>query len=436
MATNQLNPGTIYTNVAPNNVVTSTNLDDMVGKGGLLNGAVINQTGIARPTADADTVLLGDSTQPDTAVPLKVTLPNLAPEKVRTQTQVYAKASGSANPATVYTITLSPVSTAYNPGMVVRFRADQPCAAGAQINVNAIGAVNLLKYGGTSLNQSDIIAGQVVDCIYDDVTTAFQIISPIASTAVAAIQAASRNLIVTNDAGTPGTKMDITADAVMLLDTSNNSYLARSVSLVINIAASGANGLDTGSPANSTWYYLWVIYNSSTNTVAGLISTNNTSPTMPSGYAFKALVGAIYRNSGTNFSWSYQEDRTVWLAETLLFTGRVAAAANAWELYSSGTNSGGTGSPVNLNAVVPPIAIRMTGFFGSPTGLSAMMQVSADANGVGAQMVNNSATSGGPYIGYATGTNYNIPLRTAQTFYWHCVDTAARNRLSVTGYAI
>lgn len=108
-----------------------------------------------------------------------------------------------------------------------------------------------------------------------------------------------KNLIITNNTATPNSQVDIDADEIVLKDSDGRAYLASAVNLTVNIAASGANGLDTGSEAISTWYYLWVIYDGTT--VAGLLSTSSTAPTLPSGYTYKALMGAIYNDGSSNF---------------------------------------------------------------------------------------------------------------------------------------
>lgn len=91
--------------------------------------------------------------------------------------------------------------------------------------------------------------------------------------------------------------VDVDADSIVLADSSNVKYEATSVNLTLDITASGANGLDTGSEAN-VWYYIWVIYNGTT--VAGLLSASSTlgTITLPSGYTYGALVGAVKNTSG------------------------------------------------------------------------------------------------------------------------------------------
>lgn len=119
------------------------------------------------------------------------------------------------------------------------------------------------------------------------------------------IRDVSRGLIVRNNVTNPSHQIDIIADEIVLQDNSGVPYRATAVNLSFSIIASGAGGLDTGTEAASTWYYIWVIYNGTT--VTGLLSISSTSPTMPTGYTYKALVGAIYNNASSNFLTTYQQ---------------------------------------------------------------------------------------------------------------------------------
>lgn len=72
--------------------------------------------------------------------------------------------------------------------------------------------------------------------------------------------------------------------------------------LTANIAVSGANGRDGGSELASTWYYLYVIADSAAvNPVASLLSTNPTTPSLPSGYTDFRRVGEIFNNGSSDF---------------------------------------------------------------------------------------------------------------------------------------
>lgn len=60
-------------------------------------------------------------------------------------------------------------------------------------------------------------------------------------------------------------------------------------------------GRDTGSIANGTWY-IWLIRRPDTGVVDWLYSLSNTTPTMPTNYTQKKLVGFVVRASGSNIT--------------------------------------------------------------------------------------------------------------------------------------
>jgi hypothetical protein len=125
------------------------------------------------------------------------------------------------------------------------------------------------------------------------------------------------NLVVTNNSGTPTTSVDVDADAVTVETTGGEAYRIRSVNLTIACAGTGANGLDAGSLSTSTWYSIWVIYNPTTSTTAGLAGTSATAPTMPSGYTAKARVGWMRTNGSSQFHRITQRGRRAqWIVGT------------------------------------------------------------------------------------------------------------------------
>ncbi len=105
----------------------------------------------------------------------------------------------------------------------------------------------------------------------------------------------TRNLYIANgnlDVTTPASQLRVKADEITIQD-----ILATSVSVQLDITVTGANGLDTGVVAANTWYFVWLIFNPSTSTVAGLFSLSSTSPTMPAGYTKSRRVGSIRRGA-------------------------------------------------------------------------------------------------------------------------------------------
>jgi len=70
------------------------------------------------------------------------------------------------------------------------------------------------------------------------------------------------------------------------------------------IAIDGA-GLDAGTVANATWYYIWSFYNPTTDDSLNLLSASTTAPTAPSGYTFKRflceqIAAALLTNGSAN----------------------------------------------------------------------------------------------------------------------------------------
>ena len=62
----------------------------------------------------------------------------------------------------------------------------------------------------------------------------------------------------------------------------------------------GQGGLDTGTVAASTTYYIWAIAKASDGTSDVLYSLSDTSPTMPSGFDLKRRIGTIITDSGSD----------------------------------------------------------------------------------------------------------------------------------------
>lgn len=106
------------------------------------------------------------------------------------------------------------------------------------------------------------------------------------------------NLVVQNNATTPNTKIDVTADFAVMRDSAGRIFTDSSVSLTIDCSTTGANGLDSGSLGVSIWYYIYLISNGSAT--AGLVSASSSSPTLPSGYAYSALIAAIPTDGSSN----------------------------------------------------------------------------------------------------------------------------------------
>ena len=192
---------------------------------------------------------------------------------------------------------------------------------------------------------------------------------PVANLPCQGIRDISRGLVIKNTVANPAYQVDIDADEIMLQSSTPLALTVSSVNLTVDITDSGADGLDTGAEATSTWYYLWVIYNPSTTTTAGLLSISSTAPTMPAGYTYKALVGAVYNDSGDDFIVFHQLDNRVVIGVNTAFSGATDAT------YTS----------KSLAAFVPATAKLMKGFLNITAAASAASAFLASTSaGIGA----------------------------------------------------
>lgn len=72
--------------------------------------------------------------------------------------------------------------------------------------------------------------------------------------------------------------------------------------VVLNIAASGIDGLDTGVEAANTWYHAYVIGDSNgVNPTVGILSTAQNAPTFPAGYDVARRVGSVRNSAASDF---------------------------------------------------------------------------------------------------------------------------------------
>jgi hypothetical protein len=107
----------------------------------------------------------------------------------------------------------------------------------------------------------------------------------------------------------------VTIGAGRCADSTGRQLVRSASTLTVDITASGAGGIDTGSEANSTWYAVYLI--AGPTGIAGLLSTSATTPTKPAGYPFARRVGWIYNHTNDimNFVQSGQQAlrRYFWL---------------------------------------------------------------------------------------------------------------------------
>ncbi|QVN19866.1 phage tail protein [Burkholderia pyrrocinia] len=182
-------------------------------------------------------------------------------------------------------------------------------------------------------------------------------------------------------------------------------------SKAINLATTGAGGMDTGSAPASGYVALYAIYNPTTQASA-LLATNATSSVapnvygganMPSGYTASALVSVWPTNGSGQFVVGDQIDRLV-----LLPYASIASTSSQISTLTS----------LSISTFAPPNAKTVSGFvnIASSNSSNSSINLASRASGIGQQQSSCSGTSAG---GLLAGSSFNnLAVLTPQTIYW------------------
>lgn len=198
------------------------------------------------------------------------------------------------------------------------------------------------------------------------------------------------------------------------LDDAFDSFIDVASALVVDITASGINGLDTGSEAANTWYSVWVVKGASG--VGGLLSLSETAPTVPSGYdSVKRRVGWI-RNEAADirffhqlifgssrlYTWDDSDRAGTRIADNLNNTTMTAASAAVWMPPTSTTGYFLVGSHISATSTFQFVYINR----GGTAQTSPVFRVPADTSNVG------SADIGGIIALLGTNASQEVQVRT------------------------
>ena len=326
---------------------------------GLLNAAGIT------PTGSADTVLASQ---------------HLQGLLYQSQTADFFVDSGTADAYVLSPLTNNYAPHAYKDGQRIRFVPDNTNTGASTVNVSALGLKDIY-YKGSTLAAGALTAGDRVTIEYDLAAARFNLISSDALTGLSpAVRDIARGLVVRNNVTNPNYQVDVDADEIVLQNSAGAALKFNAVNLTADITASGANGLDTGVEASNTWYFVWAI-GKADGTLASLLSLSPTAPTMPAGYTYRALLGAIYNDGSSNFIRIVQEGDTVRRTNATALSGGVATTLTA----------------INTSAIVPLTAKRVFGYMAVvATGAGGNLIVS-DVNSLNEILLRNSTAGQSDY---------------------------------------
>ena len=302
----------------------------------------------------------------------------------------------------------TPTINAYTPE-APRFGWTQAQTSTGAVTLQLTGglaALNAYKNNGQSaVGSSDLVAGASYTAYFLSTLNAgaggFVVdVVPTALVAPGAVQGAFKNLFVSNTTATAAAhQITITADSIALFDGSTTYATALAVNVTVDANTSGAGGIDTGTFAATTWYAVYLIQNTISGTVVGLISTSFTAPALPIGYARFARVGSARSNATPAFVNFIQKGRRVQYAPG---TYNSNALAQLPQLTSGSTGTINTttftGTSTAWSAVAPTTACRIALIFGAQ-GQAATLALAPNANYSGYE----SATNPVPFVCLATG---------------------------------
>lgn len=237
---------------------------------------------------------------------------------------------------------------------------------------------------------------------------------------VAGVVGSARNLAMSVTAASA--TATLTADEI-IVETALGGvrYCLPSFSKTINLATTGAGGMDTGSAPTSGYVALYAIYNPTTGASA-LLARNATSAVqpnvygganMPSGYTASALVGLWGTNGSGQFRPGYQTDREVFFNFISVLSGGTATSFTSF----------------SLAAAIPPGSRKWGGcLYAQPGNVNNGAYVAADANGTGNQSINS------PVSGQGVTAPVSLPVITSQTAFYLCNVAGSSTTLTINRY--
>ncbi|AIS97131.1 MULTISPECIES: hypothetical protein [pseudomallei group] len=286
----------------------------------------------------------------------------------------------------------------------------------------AVGGSAQLPFAGTMSGANFVTAPQF-DSSNKLATTAFA--QRASGGVVGAVRNASMNVSAASASAT------FTADEIVVETTLGGGFFRLAgFNKTINLAATGAGGMDTGSAPTSGYVALYAIYNPAlaavallaTNATAGRVSEVYSGGNMPAGYTASALVSVWPTNGSGQFIQGVQVDRQLSIPfVTVLTTSSTQASPTA----------------LSISAAVPPNARKASGTMSvasTSSTPSTSLSVYAAVSGCGIQGINNSVGAAG---GIST-TYRDLPITVMQTLYYSATSTAGTPTftMSVSGYEI
>ncbi|MGA4125479.1 hypothetical protein ACI2VP_05325 [Ralstonia nicotianae] len=326
--------------------------------------------------------------------------------------------------------------TALKDGMVLWFKAAAANTGATTLNVNGLGVLPVVGGNHSALQGGEVIANGKCQVVWNVALNSFVLIECTGGAVQVAPATQSRHAVqlgqvsgvvgqarnLSMSVATASASATLTADEI-IVETALGGirYCLSGFNKTINLATTGAGGMDTGSAPTSGYVALYAIYNPTTATAA-LLAVNATSSAapnvyggtnMPSGYTASALVSVWPTNGSGQFVVGYQTDREVDLAATTQINTTVQQASPTSLVVSAGV-------PPNAKSVSGTLQVSTTSTSALASGVSGS---SVPLN----QAINSVQNANLLQTSYA-----NIKLVTPQTLYYQCTTGAGTMTFQLT----
>jgi len=224
-----------------------------------------------------------------------------------------------------------------------------------------------------------------------------------------------------------------TADQIVMFVTLGGASIKKdSFSQVLNLATTGAGGMDVGLAPVSGYVSIYAISqpNGTTNILACNETTSNaeiySGANMPSGYTYSALIGV------------YPTDVSRFFVQGQLINRSVSRSPV--NVRSTATGNATTFTAQSISTAVPLKAKFCSGSIGAESNNNNTFCVAADANGTGAQCVSLPTTpvAGASINGWSIGavcvTFGPVMITSPQNIFYASASATYSVRIQITGY--
>lgn len=340
----------------------------------------------------------------------------------------YALDTGGAG---AYAASYTPPLKALVDGLVLRFKAQNGNPGASTFSPNGLTAAPIVGAAHSALQGGEIVAngdvwvqwnssiGTGSWVLIDSTGGGMQIAKATQSRhamqfgQVSGVVGQARNLraSVTAAAAT----VTFTADEI-IVETALGGlrYCLPNFNQTVNLATTGANGMDTGAAPVNGYVAIYAIYNpvTATSALLGVNATSAAAPTiygganMPSGYTASALISVLPTNGSGQIKVCSQIDRSISISPVQVFLG----------------GSGGLSlTPFSLSGAVPFNAVNVSGGLTNSSSMSSNCGLTIDSTttSIDTQNVSGTVVAGGAINGH-----FAIDVFVPQILYVSTTNTA------------